>query len=334
MGLGEDFLDKEMHMTECSSGTWSGSWSDNFISNMRNLFIGNANNFGRSTILWNMALDENRGPRCQGGACCSTCRGVLTTPSHATDKDAIERNLEFYNLAHFSKLVPEGSRRLETTTSDGLLGAAFLLPAGNRVVLVVTNPDSGDKSVSVDVSGQGFEFTLPKGAASFAWDLGAPVPPTPPPTPTPPAPVALGSIISRQSGKCLELPSPSDGSRLAVQVCDGNRESQQWEFLNGRLQYAGVASSNFCADVIDGNLVNGQHLQVWDCNNNRQQKWGYNFANGRVSVNGQESLCMDLVDGGQSAGTPVQIWKCNDGNTNQQWVFATGSDSASLETIV
>jgi hypothetical protein len=52
-------------MTECSGGGWSGPWSTNFITNMKELFIGNANNWGQSTLLWNMALDENSGPHCQ-----------------------------------------------------------------------------------------------------------------------------------------------------------------------------------------------------------------------------------------------------------------------------
>jgi len=74
---------------------------------MKRLFIGNANNFGQSSILWNMVLDENRGPRCHGGACCPTCRGIITVPSTATSMSDISREVEYYNLAHFSKLVPD-----------------------------------------------------------------------------------------------------------------------------------------------------------------------------------------------------------------------------------
>eukprot|EP01052_Picozoa_sp_SAG31_P018292 SAG31_NODE_1291_length_8975_cov_26.197274_4_plen_272_part_00 len=107
-------LSKEVHVTECSGGGWSGPWDENFISNMRRLFVGAANNWAQSTMLWNMALDENAGPRCQGGACCSDCRGVLTIPSNASSMDDITRNVEFYSLAHFSALVPQGSVRVRS----------------------------------------------------------------------------------------------------------------------------------------------------------------------------------------------------------------------------
>jgi len=245
----------------------------------------------------------------------------------------ITRNLEFYNLAHFS-LVPQGSWRLATTASRGLLASAFLLPNRSRVVVVAANPNRRDASLSVAVNGQGFEFTLPKGAATFAWDPTAPVPPTPPPTPptpvpptpppTPPTPVPPtppGSITSRLSGKCLDLPNgdASNGVRLWVQDCDAAHDSQRWVFAGGHLKYAGAAASEMCVDVIDGHMVMGQRLQVWNCNGKPQQDWGYNADIGHISVAGQESLCLDLEDGGQSSGTPVQVWACYDGNKNQQW---------------
>ena len=39
--------DKEVHMTECSGGGWSGPWHSNFISNMRRLFVGGSNNWAQ-----------------------------------------------------------------------------------------------------------------------------------------------------------------------------------------------------------------------------------------------------------------------------------------------
>ena len=101
-------------MTECSGGGWSGPWAGNFISNMRNLFVENSNYWGQSAILWNMALDSHNGPRCQGGACCTDCRGVLTVPATASSLTDVTRNVEFYSLAHFSAFVPQGSVRIKS----------------------------------------------------------------------------------------------------------------------------------------------------------------------------------------------------------------------------
>ena len=38
---------KEVHMTECSGGGWSGPWDKNFVSNMRRLFVGGVTRRGR-----------------------------------------------------------------------------------------------------------------------------------------------------------------------------------------------------------------------------------------------------------------------------------------------
>lgn len=113
------FPTKEVHLTECSGGTWSGPWDTNFLSNVQNLFVGNVNNWGQSTLLWNVALDEQSGPHCQGGSCCTTCRGVITVPSNASTLSDITRNVEFYSLAHFSTFVPSGSRRIESVAPGG-----------------------------------------------------------------------------------------------------------------------------------------------------------------------------------------------------------------------
>eukprot|EP01050_Picozoa_sp_SAG11_P000433 SAG11_NODE_13_length_26388_cov_67.360341_5_plen_640_part_00 len=115
---------KEVHMTECSGGGWSGPWGSNFVGNMRRLFVGGANNWGQSTLLWNMALDEHAGPRCYGGACCKDCRGVLTVPSNATGMGDITKNVEFYSLAHFSAFVPQGSVRVKSQRAKGWAGTS------------------------------------------------------------------------------------------------------------------------------------------------------------------------------------------------------------------
>jgi len=106
-------------MTECSGGEWSGPWGHNLVNNVQELFVGNANNWGQSTLLWNMALDDKAGPHCQGGACCTTCRGVITVPRNASTIDDVTRNVEFYSLAHFSALVPSGSYVIQSRLPAG-----------------------------------------------------------------------------------------------------------------------------------------------------------------------------------------------------------------------
>jgi hypothetical protein len=59
------------------------------------------------------------GVRTEGGACCTSCRGVITVPSNASTLADVTRNVEFYSLAHFSTLVPPGSLRVNSTAPAG-----------------------------------------------------------------------------------------------------------------------------------------------------------------------------------------------------------------------
>ena len=119
-------------MTECSGGGWSGPWASNFVSNVRRLFIGSANSWGQSALLWNMALNERAGPRCQGGACCTDCRGVLTVASNASRLTDVSYNVEFYSLAHFSALVPQGSVRIKSQRVSLTFGNPWQPVAGRH----------------------------------------------------------------------------------------------------------------------------------------------------------------------------------------------------------
>merc|ERR1712110_186220 len=73
----------EQHMTECSTGSWSGDWKTRFMVDTKSLFIEGGQNMGQSVIRWNLALDNNSGPKCTNaisflpGSCCDTCYGVL-----------------------------------------------------------------------------------------------------------------------------------------------------------------------------------------------------------------------------------------------------------------
>ena len=58
------FPDKEILVTECSSGGWhpGPDFAGNFIWDFENVFVGAVNNYAVGAIKWNAVLDENRGP--------------------------------------------------------------------------------------------------------------------------------------------------------------------------------------------------------------------------------------------------------------------------------
>ena len=131
------YPDKDVYFTECSGGQWDTNFGSTLGWNTQNLFIGQTRIGARTVLLWNLALDENYGPRV-GANGCSDCRGVVRIQSSLNVPHV--KNVEFYVLGHFSKFVPPGSRRIMSTTFEGddLETVAYQKPDG-KVVVVVTN---------------------------------------------------------------------------------------------------------------------------------------------------------------------------------------------------
>jgi O-glycosyl hydrolase len=66
------------------------------------VLIGVTRNWSRNVLLWNLAADPNNGPHTNDGGC-SECRGAITL-----DGNEVTRNVAYYALAHFSRLVCPG----------------------------------------------------------------------------------------------------------------------------------------------------------------------------------------------------------------------------------
>ena len=157
--------DKGLYFTEISGGGWATDFSDNLKWKMSNIFIGTANHWSKNALLWNLALDENDGPT-NGG--CQNCRGVVTILPGGN----VERNEEYYALAHMSKFVQPGARRAESTgfpSSDNLESVAFVNPDGSKV-LVVLNSNNSQKSFAVKFDDKFFEYRIDGNAvATILW---------------------------------------------------------------------------------------------------------------------------------------------------------------------
>ena len=68
------FPAKDIWFTECS-GITSTTFAGDLVWNAEHLLIGATRNWARSVSLWNLALDQNSGPK---NGTCSNCRGVVT----------------------------------------------------------------------------------------------------------------------------------------------------------------------------------------------------------------------------------------------------------------
>ena len=155
--------DKDAYLTECSGGDWAPRFADNLDWMVSNLIVGSTRNWSRGVLMWNLALDENHGPHTGG---CGNCRGVVTIDSH---DGGITRNEEYYALAHASRFVRPGARRIQSTAVPKLDNVAFRNEDGSRV-LVVVNADSSARQFAVRERERAFSYTLAPGAVvTFRW---------------------------------------------------------------------------------------------------------------------------------------------------------------------
>jgi glucosylceramidase len=157
---------KDIYFTECSSGSWSGSFSNSLLWDAQTLIIGSLRHWSKTVIKWNLALDQNGGPKIAGG--CSTCRGLVTIN---TNTSVITTNSEYYALGHASRFLRLGARRIEAseTAIGGPYTVAFVNP-DTSMVAIACNPNTSSRDFTFRWSGQSFTYTLPaKSVATFTW---------------------------------------------------------------------------------------------------------------------------------------------------------------------
>jgi glucosylceramidase len=125
--------------------------------------IASTRNWSRNVLLWNLAADPHAGPHTNDGGC-TMCVGAVTL-----DGNNVTRNLAYYTIAHFSKFVPPGSVRVDSSELEQLATAAFLTPDG-KIVLAVSNTANFQKTFTVKYHGKSFTTTLPpESAGTYVW---------------------------------------------------------------------------------------------------------------------------------------------------------------------
>ena len=155
------YAEKEVYFTECSGGQWAPNWPDNLAWYVRTLIIGSTRGWAKGVLLWNLALDESHGPHLGG---CGDCRGVVTIDSRT---GAVTRNEEYYALAHASRFVRPGAKRIASTTGvDSLETVAFRNADDGSTVLIAVNTGKLDRTFAVRAAGRSFRFTLAPGAVT------------------------------------------------------------------------------------------------------------------------------------------------------------------------
>lgn len=139
------------------------------------------------------------------------------------------------------------------------------------------------------------------------------------------------SIVSRHSGRCLDVRSSgtADGTNIQQWNCNGtSAQSFRVEPLSATTFRLVNVGSNKCVDVASASTANGANIQLWTCNGTSAQSFRIEDVGGgffRV-VNTNSGLALDVAEWATGDGGNVQQWGYGD-QANQQWRFATSTCS-------
>lgn len=161
--------DKELIFTETSIGMWNDgrNLEKRLMEDMREVALGTVNNWCKGVIVWNLMLDNERGPWREGG--CKTCYGAVDISRD--DYKTMTYNSHYYIIGHLSTVVKPGAVRIESkgVAEKGLMYSAFENPDGT-VAFVLLN--EGTKEVRLTVTGgkNCVDCVVPaKSVASYRW---------------------------------------------------------------------------------------------------------------------------------------------------------------------
>ncbi|TGE25892.1 glucosylceramidase [Hymenobacter aquaticus] len=154
------YPDKGVYFTEQWVGG-PGNFAGDFSWHVNNLIIGATRNWSKNVLEWNLAADQNYGPRTQGG--CPNCLGALTI-----NGGSVTRNTAYYTVAHASKFVRPGSVRVATNLPANLPNVAFKAPNGRKVLIVQNS--GATQTFDISYRGKVVSSTLTAGAVgTYVW---------------------------------------------------------------------------------------------------------------------------------------------------------------------
>jgi glucosylceramidase len=147
---------KNIYFTEQFTSS-AGDFAGDLKWHLKNVVIGAMRNWSKNALEWNLANDANFGPHTNGG--CTTCKGAITIENTNT----YTKNVGYYIIAHASKFVPLGSKRIATNLITDLNNVAFKVPSG-KIVLLVENDGAGTGLFNIKLNGKWVAASLPAGA--------------------------------------------------------------------------------------------------------------------------------------------------------------------------
>ena len=151
---------KNLYFTEQWTSS-AGSFDGDLKWHLKNVIIGSMRNWSKNALEWNLANDPSFGPHTDGG--CTMCKGALTISGNS-----VTRNVAYYIIAHASKFVPQGSVRIASNNAGSIYTAAFLTPAGKKVLIAVN--DGAAASFNIRYKKKWVVASLAAGAVgTYVW---------------------------------------------------------------------------------------------------------------------------------------------------------------------
>ncbi len=309
------FPNKDIWFTECSGSHAAGQplsqyFSDTLNWQATNVLVPAIQNWAKSIILWNLALDSNGNPHNQG---CGTCTGTI-----AIDGTTITYNAEYYLTGQLSKFVQPGAVHIGSNDAGDLHNVAFKNPDGSYALLV-SNIGGGTQTFGISFNGQLANYTLPPNAlATFTW----------PASTTGPSPLTAPSNLSSTG-------TTSSATTLSWGASTGGSGTITYDIDRNGTQVATTTGTSYTDTGLSPATGYSYTVKATDTAGDtsppptpsRSPPW-HPAADGGISsstwyqvVNTNSGKCVDDTGGGTANGTAVQQWACASGNTNQEWQF-------------
>lgn len=131
---------KDVYFTEQFVSS-KGNFGGDLEWHIKNVIVGSTQNWSRTVIEWNLATNNDLGPRTPGG--CEECLGAITVKG----EKIFDRNVSYYIMQHVSKFVKPGAFRVSSSTNI-LPNVVFLNPDGSKVVLAF---NSENKDLVIEI---------------------------------------------------------------------------------------------------------------------------------------------------------------------------------------
>lgn len=159
--LHNNFPNKNLYFTEQWTDS-EGQFAGDLKWHIKNVIIGTARNWSKIALAWNLANDPTMGPHTPGG--CTRCLGAVTI-----NGSTVTKNVAYYNIAHASKFVPPGSRRIESNSNTLVSNVVFATPQGEKVMIVV-NENNNTANFNIQYKGKRAAVSVDANAvATFIW---------------------------------------------------------------------------------------------------------------------------------------------------------------------